>query len=147
MVNGQPCSAEMRHTQNSPIPLYNLLWALLKTFLKWIRLAITYYSAEYPYYYSRRFYFRFLPDSLKPAFSHYLPQQKPSLKIRDETKKWLIIYLIQFGQFSCDEITASLIHLNVKGITRKVVEKTFVENMIEFGHLPTHYLLRFNNKK
>lgn len=83
---------------------------------------------------------------MKPTLSNYLPQQKPSVKLQDEMRKWLIIYLIKFGRFSCDEITASLIRLNVNGTTRKVVEKTFVENRIEFRHLPARYHLRFNNK-
>ena len=133
----------MRNIQNNPIPFCYLLWAFVETSLKRIQLAITYYSIKHKYYYSRRLCFKFLPDSMKIKFSNYLPQQKPSIKLRDETKKWLIIYLIKFGKFSCDEITASLIHLNLNGITRKVVEKTFKENMIEFSNLPMHYIIVF----
>jgi len=136
----------MKIFQSYPIPFYYIQWALAKTSLKWIRLAITYYFTEYKYYYSRRLYFRFLPYFMKSKLSNYLPQQKSYIKLREDTKKWLIIYLIKFGKFSCDEITASLICLNLNGITSKVVEDTFKGNMLEFRNLTIRYISQFNKK-
>ena len=136
----------MRIFQTHPIPFYYFVWAFIGTSLKWIQMATNYYFIEYKHYYSRRLYFRFLPNSMKPKLSNILPQQKSCIKLREETKKWLIIYLIKFGKFSCDEITASLIRLNLNGITSKVVEDTFRENMCEFSNLPIHYISQFSKK-
>jgi len=136
----------MKIFRSYPIPFYYIQWALAKTSLKWIQLAITYYLTEYKYYYSRRLYFRFLPHFMKSKFSHYLPQQKSYIKLREDTKKWLIIYLIKFGKFSSNEVTDSLIRLNLNGITSKVVEDTFKGNILEFRNLPIRYISQFNKK-
>jgi len=137
----------MRIFQTHPIPFYFFIWAFIETSLKWIQLAINYYFIEYKYYYSRRLYFRFIPRFMKSKFSNILPQQKSNIKLREETKKWLIIYLIKFGKFSCEEIKDSLICLNLNGITSKVVEDVFKENILEFRNLPIHYISQFNKKE
>lgn len=136
----------MRILHTHPIPFYYFVWAFFATSLKWVQMATNYYFIEYKYYYSRRLYFRFLPNSMKPKLSNILPRQKSCIKLREETKKWLIIYLIKFGKFSCDEITTSLICLNLNGITRKVVEDTFKGNTLEFRNLPKKYISQFSKK-
>jgi hypothetical protein len=99
---------------------------------------------ENKYYYSRRLYFRFLPQAMKVRFSNYLPQEKPCTKMNQEWNKWLIINLIKFGKFSSDQITNALIFHGVQGVTNKVVEDIFNDNMAEYKNLSNDYLNRFN---
>jgi hypothetical protein len=81
---------------------------------------------------------------MKLKFSNYLPQEKSFTKMHQERKKWLIINLIKFGKFSSDEITRGLIFHGVQGVTNKVVEDIFKDNMAEYKNLSKDYLNKFN---
>jgi hypothetical protein len=83
---------------------------------------------------------------MKPKFSRYLPQVNSPIKLGEETKKRLIINLIEFGKFTCDDIVKTLSIHDVNGITNKVVENVFKENMTEFEKLPDNYLSNFNKQ-
>jgi len=127
-------------SSESPIRSVYLVYAFSKAFPLGLALALKSYLHRARYRYSRKLYFRFLPNWARHRLPNFLPRDSSTLDPSWEIKERLVINLIRLGKFNSTQIAASLIDRNVQGITSRVVEEVFRENRSQFQNLPETYL-------